>query len=258
MSLKKYIPIQTKRNIKAILNYGTKYHCPLCGSNLKQFYFLGVDTKVAKDLEITGSGWRAAGCYKCESSDRDRLVYLYMKNHTDIFEDNEKKVLHMAPERIIMEKILATKKGDYRLGDLFTEGYTYHERVENMDVTKLPLEDNYFDYVLCNHVLEHVPDDVKGMSEIFRVLKSGGNAILQVPMSNKLDKTFQDDSITDKQKREEAYGQFDHLRIYGKDYKERLESVGFKVEVKNFCSEDPKNIKYGINPLEDFFVITKP
>lgn len=258
MSLKKYIPIQTKRNIKALMNYGNKYNCNLCGAHLKKLYYLGVDSKVLDDLEVTGSGWRKAGCFKCESSDRDRLVFLYMQRHTQLLQDNDMKVLHIAPERIIMEELMKTKKGDYQMGDLFTEGYVYHEKVQNMDVTKIPFEDNRFDFVLCNHVLEHVPDDTKGMEEIFRVLNKGGQAILQVPMSNQLEKTYADDSITDKAEREKAFGQFDHLRIYGRDYVEKLRSVGFNVEILNFCQKDPSNIKYGINPKEDFYIIRKP
>ena len=95
------------------------------------------------------------------------------------------------------------------------------------DICDLPFEDKTYDLILCNHVLEHIPDDLKAMSELYRVLKKGGTLIAQVPLDENRNSTFEDDSITDPQKRTEIFGQYDHLRIYGLDYYNRLSSVGF-------------------------------
>src|SRR5690606_19939096 len=139
-------------------------------------------------------------------------------------------------------------------GDLFTEGYEYAAHVQNMNVMDIPYGDHHFDYVLCNHVLEHIPEDTKAMKEIFRVLKPGGSAILQVPISKNSAQTVEDFTIEDPKKREELFGQFDHVRIYGQDYVNRLESAGFKVNRLNISQ---KYQKLGVNPEEDLFVCEK-
>ncbi|MBT8290221.1 MAG: class I SAM-dependent methyltransferase, partial [Muriicola sp.] len=105
------------------------------------------------------------------------------------------------------------------------------------DICELPFEDNSFDIILCNHVLEHIPDDKKAMSELFRVMKSGGWGIFQIPQDLDREVSFEDDSITDKKKRAEIFGQYDHVRIYGRDYFQKLSEVGFKVEPVPYASE---------------------
>jgi len=120
-----------------------------------------------------------------------------------------------------------------------------------MNVLNIPFEDDYFDLIICNHLLEHVPEDISAMKELYRVLKKPGKAILQVPISKKLDITYEDFSITDPKQREASFGQFDHVRIYGQDYKDRLESAGFKVERINISDEF---MKYGIAKEEDIFI----
>ena len=123
-----------------------------------------------------------------------------------------------------------------------------------MDVLNIPYNDDYFDLILCNHVLEHVPKDIEAMMELFRVLKKGGKAILQVPISKMLTETLEDFSVVDPCEREKVFGQWDHVRIYGQDYTKRLESVGFFVKRVNICQEFPK---YGLSKDEDIFLCTK-
>jgi len=111
--------------------------------------------------------------------------------------------------------------------------------------------------VICNHVLEHIINDAKAMSEIYRVLTSKGTAILQVPISNQLEHTYEDSSITDPKLREKHFGQFDHVRIYGKDYVNRLENAGFKIETYNLFNDDPAGDKlnqFALNKNERLFV----
>ena len=125
-----------------------------------------------------------------------------------------------------------------------------------IDITDINFGNDYFDFIICSHVLEHVQDDRKAMSELFRVLKPGGEAILQVPTSKYNKKTFEDFSITSPEEREKYFGQKDHVRIYGKDYKNRLESVGFKVKLydikKDLSIQDIK--KYGLNKEEILYI----
>lgn len=142
----------------------------------------------------------------------------------------------------------------YVCGDLFTEGYNYSSLVQKLDVTNISYEDNYFDFIICNHVLEHVDDDIKAMKEIYRVLSGNGKAILGVPISFKIDRTFEDSEITSTKQREITFGQFDHVRIYGKDYVNRLESSGFSVEMSKFSL---KHELYGTNTKEPLFIATK-
>ena len=104
-----------------------------------------------------------------------------------------------------------------------------------MDIHQIPFEDDYFDVALCNHVLEHVTDDLKAMREIYRVLKPGGWAIMQVPFFHPVpEKTFEDKHITDPKEREKIFGQDDHVRKFGNDYADRLRSAGFKVKEDAF------------------------
>jgi len=125
-----------------------------------------------------------------------------------------------------------------------------------IDITNINFENDYFDFIICNHVLEHIADDQKAMRELFRVLRPGGEAILQVPISKYNKKTFEDFSIILPEEREKYFGQKDHVRIYGKDYKNRLERIGFKVElydIKNDLNiQDIK--KFGLNEEEILYI----
>jgi len=104
------------------------------------------------------------------------------------------------------------------------------------DICNLPFEDNTFDFILCNHVLEHIPDDTKAMQELYRVMKVGGMGIFQIPQDLSREKTFEDNTITDKKERAKIFGQYDHVRIYGRDYFDKLRSVGFKVEEVDYTA----------------------
>jgi len=118
------------------------------------------------------------------------------------------------------------------------------------DILDLPFEDNSFDMVLCNHVLEHIEDDAKAMSELYRVLKPSGMGIFQIPQDLSLEKTYEDFNITSEEERKKHFGQYDHVRIYGKDYFDRLRKVGFKVEEVNYS-------KTIANELVDKYRLTK-
>jgi len=159
------------------------------------------------------------------SLERHRLLWLYLKNETDFFSSTiKKKVLHFAPEQAFYKLFRNQKNIQYTTTDLFSPLADV-----KADICDLPFEDNSYDIIFCNHVLEHIPDDTKAMQELFRVLKPGGMAILQIPQELARETTFSDDSITDQKERAAIFGQYDHVRIYGRDYFDKLRSIGFKV-----------------------------
>ena len=110
-------------------------------------------------------------------------------------------------------------------------------KVEQIDITKIPYKENYFDVVICNHVLEHIPYDIQAMTELYRVMKKGGWGILQVPIDYNRQKTYEDFTITAPKEREKAFGQHNHVRWYGRDYKDRLNNAGFKVAEEDYAKE---------------------
>ena len=187
------------------------------------------------------------------SLERHRQMWLYLKNETDFFTQNY-KVLHIAPEQEFLRKFKKMKNLDYTSADLFSPIVDV-----KADILDLPFEDESFDVIFCNHVLEHIIDDKKAMSELYRVMKKGGWGILQVPMKNSLEKTYEDCTITDPKERQKHFGQYDHVRWYGMDYFERLKSVGFSVDInfysQKFSKEEKK--RFGLNVTEILPVVRK-
>lgn len=187
------------------------------------------------------------------SLERHRQMWLYLQNETDFFTKNY-KVLHIAPEQEFLRKFKKMKNLNYLSADLYSPIVDV-----KADILDLPFEDESFDIVFCNHVLEHIEDDQKAMSELFRVMKKGGWGILQVPMKNSLQKTYEDFSIKDHKERQKQFGQYDHVRWYGMDYFDRLKSAGFQVDInfysKNFSEKDRK--KFGLIENEILPVVLK-
>jgi len=162
------------------------------------------------------------------SLERHRLIWLYLKTKTDFFK-TPAKVLHMAPEKAFVSRLKKLPHLDYISCDLESPLADI-----KADICNLPFKDASFDWILCNHVLEHIPNDTKAMHELFRVLKPGGKALLQVPLDPKRNTTFEDNSITDKAERTKVFGQYDHVRVYGMDYFNKLKTVGFKVDALQY------------------------
>jgi len=165
------------------------------------------------------------------SLERHRLLWLYLKNETSVFKDSL-KVLHFAPEQAFYKRFRKIKNWDYTTTDL-------NSPIADVkaDICDLPFQENEFDLIICNHVLEHIPDDTKAMQELYRILKPGGMAILQVPYEADREATFEDDSITDPKERTRIFGQYDHVRVYGMDYFEKLASIGFKVKAVDYTKK---------------------
>ena len=167
------------------------------------------------------------------SLERHRLLWLYLKNETNFFTSKEKlKVLHFAPEQCFLKCFRNLNNLDYTTTDLVSPIADV-----KADICNLPFEDNTYDVILCNHVLEHVPDDTKAMKELYRVMKVGGIGIFQIPQDLNREITFEDNTITNKKERAKIFGQYDHVRIYGKDYFDKLNRIGFKVEAVNYTTK---------------------
>ena len=244
---------------QAVYYYGNRYHCPFCKSNFRKLLPGGTDLPILKEKQIIGAGRRDnCICPRCYSTDRDRLIYLYLKNHTSIFKD-QIKLLHIAPSGSLKSLLKPLTGIDYTDGIKYHEGFYYSKDISIIDIRKLDVADNSYDVILCNHVLEHIQEDIVAMKELYRVLKPDGWAILQVPISRLLKETYEDFSITGEKEREEHFGQFDHVRIYASDYTDRLKSVGFEVdEIHPYSDWDMNDIdKYAINKKEVLFIGNK-
>ena len=229
---------------------GDNVFCLICSSNFKKFRPYGV---VKRDNAL---------CPDCGSLERHRLLWSYFGDKLNVFKQiNRISVLHFAPEHFFYNSFDSSKNIDYVHCDLVPDKYKFKgvSEVIKVDIINIPFPENTFDLILCNHVLEHIPNDEYAMKELYRVLKKNGVAILQVPIDIELNNTYEDWQITKPEERELAFGQKDHVRIYGLDYVNRLEKSGFKVEineyVKQFSSED--SYKYGFSNSESIYHCTK-
>ena len=199
---------------------GNKFTDPIDGKSFKTFLPYGYGTQRNNVL--------APGTLSLE---RHRLLWLYLQNETDFF-SAPKKVLHFAPEQAFYNRFRNQKNLDYTTTDLLSPLADV-----KADICNLPFEDNAYDIILCNHVLEHIPDDLKAMQELYRVLKPGGMGIFQIPQDLNREITFEDDSITDRNERAKIFGQYDHVRVYGRDYFDKLRNVGFKVIEEDYTQK---------------------
>ena len=204
--------------VVGMLYVGKGKECPLCGCQRRKFIPYGY----VKPREN-------ALCPNCLSLERHRLLWLWLLRESDIGRGAMAlpRLLHIAPEVALMRKfrkMYAREKERYVTADLESPLADIH-----FDVQEIPIEDGAFDCVICNHILEHVEDDRKALKEIYRILRRGGWGVILSPVELEREKTFEDDTITDREERTRIFGQYDHRRIYGRDYTERLQEAGFEV-----------------------------
>lgn len=217
---------------------GSSVTCPCCGHHLRRFVFF-------RGQPIL--------CPWCKSLPRHRLLCLYLQNYTTLFRDRL-TLLYFAPDAL-ERKLKSSPNLTYISTDLGSP-----EAMIHMDITDIPFSNHSFDFIICSHVLEHVPDDNKAMNELYRILKPGGRAILMVPIELDRATTLEDPSIVDRKARERLFGQHDHVRRYGRDFITRLEQAGFIVRQEQYAQElDSLAIKkYSLSKDEVIFSCSHP
>ena len=219
---------------------GNNVQCNVCGNQLRKFLPYG---RKARENAL---------CPHCLALERHRLMWLYLEQKTGFFKDNL-KVLHVAPELCFIDRFNKLSNLEYITGDLESPLAQV-----KMDIHHIPFEAETFDVVFCNHVMEHVADDIAACAEINRVLRKGGWGIIQSPVYD-LEKSIEDPSITDPAERERVFGQRDHVRKYGKDYADRLRKSGLQIEEDAFVTTLPGEVvtRHGLPPEEIIFVCRK-
>jgi SAM-dependent methyltransferase len=238
---------------------GDAVTCPFCERSFSRFRPTGALERPfwrsPEGLELLNSpeiNVANAQCPKCGSGERQRLLYFYLLKELDFFNMKGIKVLDVAPDDFLWQKIFSKTDIDYYSIDINRARMP----TKIMDITDLKFENNFFDAIICLHVFEHIPNDIKAMKELHRVLKIGGWAILQVPIW-----AFETVEVLGAKREQylELYGHSDHVRRYGFDYKERLEKAAFDVKVDHFSKNLTSNIRkqYGLFETEDIFYCSK-
>lgn len=245
---------KVKRKFLLLLYHGKKYVCPVCNKSFRRLLDAGMDAEFFRRIKILGGGIRKnANCPNCYSFERTRLEFLYLKDHTKIFEESC-SILHFAPEKSITDVLKNNKNINYISCDIDPT-----KAMRKEDITNISFSDESFDYIICNHVLEHIPNEQKALSELRRVLKAGGELIITVPLCIDNKNTYENNLITSDEERLMNYGQRDHVRLYGLDFVQRLsdsyfDAKGFKT-CENFTKEDV--LKYALIPEETVFIAKK-
>lgn len=194
---------------------GEEVECPCCGGSFARF--------------IPHRGRPRAKCPGCGALERHRVLWLFLERETDLL-GGPGDLLHIAPEYALMRRLEEVEGLRYLSGDLDSALADV-----SLDVMDLPFEAESFDFLICNHVLEHVADDRRAMAEVQRVLRPGGWAILMCPVDRRRAATLEDPAVRTAAQRHRVYGQSDHLRLYGRDYADRLAEAGFAVRAERYA-----------------------
>lgn len=202
-----------------------KFQCNICGNEIFAWKYIGEDYKIFHEKNIAGAGRRRGGCSVCGSSDRARFVYYVIENFTKLMNKNECKILHFAPEKAISEKLREIHGKQYISADIMSGRADVIANIVN-----LQFHNEEFDYIICNHVMEHICEEKRAFSEVRRCLKPGGILIFTAPICW-TQETYEDDNVLTVDDRIRYYGQEDHVRLYGNDIVERIEKFGFDVNL---------------------------
>lgn len=224
---------------------GRGRECPLCGTRRRRFLPYGYVTPREDAL-----------CPRCLALERHRLLWLYLARETRLAEERP-RLLHVAPEVALMrrfKRLYGDVPERYVTADLESPLADLH-----FDIQHIPLEDGSFDAVICNHIMEHVEDDRLAMRELYRILRAGGWGIVLSPEDLSRETTFEDDTVTDRDERTRLFGQYDHRRVYGRDYAARLAGAGFEVEERDYASEfsEAERRLYAL-PADHIYIVRKP
>lgn len=230
--------------VAQFLYKGNKVECPVCEKSFSKFLSYGSDVAHRENVL----------CPFDLTLERHRLMWLYLKDQSNFFSADKLNVLHIAPEQCFHKKFKNQKNLNYLTGDLVSPIADMH-----FDLHQIPLEDNRFDVVFCNHVLEHVDNAHQCMSELFRVMKPGGWGIMQVPLDYTRDTTYEDASITSPEEREKHFWQKDHVRLFGNDYPNWLRKAGFEVETFDVNKKYPAELvkRYRLIEQEMLYIVSK-
>ena len=232
------------KKVAPLLYKGNKVECPVCERSFSKFLSYGSDTAHRENVL----------CPYDLTLERHRLMWLYLKDRSNFFTADKLEVLHIAPEQCFHSRFKAQKNLQYLTGDLVSPIADIH-----FDLHHIPLEDNRFDVVFCNHVLEHVDDVNQCISELYRVMKPGGWGIMQVPQDFDREVTYEDSTITSPKDREIHFWQKDHVRLFGLDYPQWLERAGFTVSEfdprKEYGAE--KVTRYRLHEKEILYIVHK-
>jgi SAM-dependent methyltransferase len=236
-----------------------KYRCNVCDNRVWKFLPFGSGSKSAPALmcaiDLTGSDLDKFECPWCGATDRERHLWMYMRAAGLVDTIAGKEILHFAPETRIARLVAVQKPARHIKADL----YPGKPDIERVDMLEIPYPDESFDLVIANHVLEHVSDDFRALQELRRVLRVGGLAILQTPFSSRLCETWSDDGIDDNETRLQAYGQEDHVRLFGKDIFDRFAKSGLtsRVQGHDQLLPDVSAMTFGVNDAEPFFLFER-
>jgi SAM-dependent methyltransferase len=224
-----------RRTVRPMLHRGHAVSCPCCGGEFSRF--------------VSHRARPRAKCPRCASLERHRLLQLYVAERTEL-PTGDLSVLHFAPEYELQRYLRAQPGLRHRSADI--DSPLADDQVDIMD---LPYDDESFDVVICLHVLEHVADDRRAMRELARVLVPGGKAIVMCPVDDSRAETLEDPSVVTPEDRARVFGQFDHVRLYGRDFGDRLAEAGFDVRVESFLDELPPErvARYGLRREEELF-----
>lgn len=234
--------------------------CPLCERRLARYlpYRGGWRRAPAlgRALDIVGSDLDHFECPNCGAHDRERHLAQFLRASGLLTRLTGRRIVHFAPERAIVALLAARQPADYRKCDL----HPASPQIDAVDITRMPFGDASVDLLVANHVLEHVEDDSRALAEIVRVLAPGGHAILQTPYSNVLLRTWEDPGIVEPYARLQAYGQEDHVRLYGRDIFERFAASGLEacVVTHDQLLPDVDAGSSGVNRREPFFLFRRP
>jgi predicted SAM-dependent methyltransferase len=222
---------------------GDNVECPVCEKSFKKFLPYGYND-LQRDNVL---------CPYDLTLERHRLMWVYLKTKSNFFTD-DLKVMHIAPEQCFYKTFRKQKNIDYTTGDLESPLADLH-----FDLHKIPLEDNQYDVIFCNHVMEHVENDEQCLKELLRIMKPGGWGIFQVPIDTTRDTTYEDASITDPKEREKHFWQYDHVRLYGTNYPDVLRSAGFEVEEYDYRKElnEETYSRYRFHEGEMLYIVHK-
>lgn len=243
---KKSIPLYVMEAIlvlRGLIFFGHRYVCPCCGWRVRAF----------SDGNAFLKQRALSYCPRCNSKSRHRRIWLFLRHKTNLFQD-QIRLLEVSPKYSFSRRFIRMRNLRYLSADIYARPHISLK----MDLTNTPTRAESFDAVICVHVLEEVINDRQAIQEIYRILAPGGWAVVSVP--TRMDQTtFEDASITDPKERKRAFGEPDHVRIYGYDLADRLQAAGFQVQLDRADDLTPQTKeKYGLKGDENIFYCTKP